>query len=135
VLDSLATRKKSAAAEAAAALDAFSAKVSGLTGAGSVSGAGGAAASRETFGAMTGTLLPIFNALQASDEVPTAQMLRAADERMRVMASLRTQWTALTTSELAALNTRLTAAGISPLKVVDVTRGPGFGTPPGSPTP
>ena len=91
----------------------------------------GAAPGTDTFGRIAGQMLPIMLLLQGSDETPTTQSTKAADERLRALSALRAQWTVLTTTDLATINKRLADAGIPPLKVVDVTVGSGF---PGSGT-
>jgi hypothetical protein len=121
-LDSISARKAGAPPELAAALDAFAAKVAALAGA---TGGGRGGGGSESFGAMTGTLLPILENLQESENPPTSHALRAADERLKAMAALRLQWMTLTTTELTALNARLTAAGQRPIAFVDIRHVPG----------
>jgi photosystem II stability/assembly factor-like uncharacterized protein len=131
-VDSITARKAKATGDLAATLDAFAQKFTAVaaTSGGGRGAAGGAGATpAESFGAMTGTLLPVMNVLQDADEVPTAQALRAADDRMRAMAALRTQWSALSTTELAAINAKLTASGLAPLRIVDVRTGTGYAGP------
>jgi hypothetical protein len=114
--DSIMARKAAATGDLPAALDAYAKKFVALVGA----GAG------DAIGSITGTLLPIMDVLQASDEAPTTQALRAADERIKAFTALKTQWTTLTTTELIAINAKLTAAGLAPLKIVEVKSGAGF---------
>ena len=126
--DSIVARQTGVTGDLAALLDAYAKKFAALVG-------GGAAeqgrASGDALGAITGTLLPVMGLLQESDEAPTTQALRAADERLKAFAALRTQWTTLTTTELTAINAKLQAAGQAPLKVVDVKTGAGFTGPAG----
>jgi hypothetical protein len=128
-VDSIATRKAKANGDLSAALDAYAAKYVALVGARAAPagrGGRGAAPGTDTFGAMTGQMLPVMEVLQGSDEAPTTQATRAADERIRALAALRAQWNVLTTTDLATINKRLADAGIPALKVVEVTIGAGF---------
>jgi hypothetical protein len=128
-VDSIVTRKAKANGDLSAALDAYAAKYVALVGARAAQpgrGGRGTARATDTFGAMTGEMLPIMQILQGSDDAPTTQAARAADERLRALAALRAQWNVLTTTDLAAINKRLADAGIPALKIVDVTIGTGF---------
>ncbi|HYV99083.1 MAG TPA: hypothetical protein VE967_16625, partial [Gemmatimonadaceae bacterium] len=124
-VDTLSARKAKATGDLAAAIDAYAAKFIMIAAVHPAAGRAGAPAP-DTFGAITGSLLPLLSALQESDEVPTSQTIRAVDERMRAMAALRAQWTSMTGAELTAINAKLAAAGQPPLKVIDVRTGTGY---------
>jgi hypothetical protein len=85
-------------------------------GGGRAGGARGGGAPAETLASASAALSGVMNLLQAADVQPTAiQLAQIADARAqgtRVM----TRWTALSTTELAALNAQLTAAGLPALK-------------------
>ena len=77
---------------------------------------GAAAAPVETLSSASAAQAGVMNLLQAADvPAPAIQLQAIASARAqgtRVMA----RWTALSSTELAALNAQLTAAGLSPLK-------------------
>ena len=84
-------------------------------------GRGGAAvpggAPADTLSSFAGSVGTIIGLLQAADVTPTAQVVAAASERQKALASLMAKWTALRTTELAALNARLKQSGQPPIVI------------------
>ena len=56
------------------------------------------------------------SSLQAADVRPTTVQLNAIASARAAAAPIMAKWNALMSTELTALNTKLTAAGLAPLK-------------------
>jgi len=97
------------------------AQAAAAPGAAPAAGRGGAAApsvaSAETLSAFGGTVTSIIGLLQAADVTPTSQVVAAATARQKALASLMATWTAIKTTELAALNATLKQAGQPPIVI------------------
>jgi hypothetical protein len=90
-------------------------------GAGRAAGAGAragapAAAPAETLATASAALSGVMNLLQAADVTPTAVQLKAMADAQAQGTRVMAKWTALSTTELAALNAQLTAGGLPALK-------------------
>ena len=97
------------------------AQAAAAPGAAPAAGRGGAAAPSaalaETLSAFGGTVTSIIGLLQAADVTPTSQVVAAAADRQKALAALMAKWTALKTTELAALNATLKQAGQPPIVI------------------
>ena len=130
-IDSIADRRAKASGALSDTLLAFAARFAAVAGVQNSSGGRGgrgAATPSETFATTTASMLPVYDVIQAADDQPTTQVLRAANERVAAFNALRTTWTTLTTTDLKSINARLTSAGLPPLVVVEVRRGTGVPT-------
>ncbi len=78
-------------------------------------GRGAAGAAQPSLGSMSGELLTMMQAIEQSDMAPTSQTMLAVARTQQSFASLMSRWTALRTTELAALNAKLEAAGAPPV--------------------
>ena len=81
-------------------------------------GRGGAAPAStvETLSSASASIAGVMNLLQGADVRPTTVQLNAIAKARAEGARVMARWTALSSTELAALNAQLTAAGLSPLK-------------------
>jgi photosystem II stability/assembly factor-like uncharacterized protein len=110
-------RGKSSDATLAAAIDAFDQAVAALVGQGGGGGRGGgrgrggAGGASPTFRSITGDLSTLLALLEDADVEPTTQAMTAVRNAQRDVASLVSRWNQLRTVDLAALNTKLRAAG------------------------
>jgi hypothetical protein len=119
-------RSARSAEAAAAAIDAFEAKLNALAGSGGAGGgrgggrgAGGGrgGAAQPTFGAIAGELSTVLNVIQDADVPPTSQALTAAAKAERDFATLTAGWNVLRTSDLKTLNDALTKANVQPISI------------------
>jgi len=69
----------------------------------------------ETLTAESGALAGVMNILQGADVRPTTVQLKAISAARATAAASTATWTAIKAVDLPALNTKLTAAGLSPL--------------------
>ena len=114
---------------AATALDAFIKRVQAVEGTAPAAGGGGRggrgggagaptpAAPADTLWAVRGTLSGLMNSMQAADVAPTANTRTALTNALAVAKQVTARWTALRTTELAALNAVLKANGLSPIAI------------------
>jgi len=79
-------------------------------------GRGGAGA-QPTFASINGELMSLLSLLEDADAEPTTQAVAAVRAAQREFDGLVTRWTAMRTSELAALNVKLKAAGQAAITV------------------
>ena len=84
-------------------------------GGGGRGGRGGAPAP-DSFGSIQGELNGPFGALQGADATPTTQVVAAANDRLAVFAALKGKWDAVVKTDLPALNAKLKAAGVEPVR-------------------
>ena len=134
--------RRTSAASAADAIDAFSKKLDEIAGADQGGGGGGrgrrggggggggrgargggAAASAppaDSYASIQGTLLGPEGLLQGADETPTTQAVAAANDRLKAFAAVRARWDALIKADLPALNAKLKAAGAEPVAAANV---------------
>jgi hypothetical protein len=94
----------------------------GGVGFGAAGGAGGGrggegGGATESFANIGGPLTQMMTALQSADVAPTSRLVAAVGARQASLTKLLAQWTALKTTELGALNTKLKAANLAPLSV------------------
>jgi hypothetical protein len=80
-------------------------------------GAPGGGTPAETLSSFGGSVTSIIGLLQAADVTPTSQVVAGATERQKALASLMAKWTALKTTELAALNATLKQASQPPIVI------------------
>ena len=109
-------RTRSNDAQLSAAIDRYDSTILSIAGAtggrgGRGGGRGRGAASGVTLTSLDGELLSMMAALEEADAAPTTATLAAAHATQRDFGSLVARWTAATSSELAALNAKLRAAG------------------------
>jgi len=114
-------------ATALAAFDAKAVALEGVSGGGGGRGGRGGAAApgaaapgaapADTLSSFSGSVTSIIGLLQAADVTPTSQVVAAAAERQKALASLMAKWTALKATELAALNAQLKQAGQPPIAI------------------
>jgi photosystem II stability/assembly factor-like uncharacterized protein len=102
--------------DAIAAFDQQIAAVVGQGGGGGRRGGGGGrgrggAPGQTTFASINGDLMSLLNLLEDADAEPTSQATAAVAKIEQDYAALMSRWTALRTTELASLNTKLRAAG------------------------
>jgi hypothetical protein len=118
-------RREGASGAAADALDAFVAKATALEGAPPAAGGGGRGGGRgaaapsaapDTLWGVRTALAGLMNSMQAADVAPTTNTTRAVSAARTAAAGVMARWTALRTTELAALNATLKAAGIPPIE-------------------
>jgi hypothetical protein len=123
-----------ASGEVASALSAYDRKLEAIAGAqpaaggrgrggagragggGRAGGARGGGAPVETLATASASLAGVMNVLQAADVQPTAVQLAQISEARGQGTRVMGRWATLSTTELAALNARLTAAGLPALK-------------------
>jgi len=98
--DQIAALRPKASGSTAQALDAFGKKVEGVA--------------LKTAGA---SLAGVMNSLQAADVTPTAAELDAIAKARASAAKIMTQWTAIKTVDVPALNAKLAAAGLARLEM------------------
>jgi Tfp pilus assembly protein FimT len=110
-------RTRAVSPDLSAAIDSLDAAVSALTGnggggrrGGGGRGRGGAAA-QPTFTSINGDLLAMLALLEEADAEPTTQAVAAVRAVRADFAAMLLRWHRLSTSDLAALNARLRAAG------------------------
>ena len=119
-----ATLRAGASGAAATAIDAFVKRLQAVEGtAPSAAGAGGrggrgggapaTATASDTLWGVRGTLSGLMNALQAADVAPTANTRVALTNALAAAKQVTSRWTALRTTELAALNVTLKAQGLT----------------------
>jgi photosystem II stability/assembly factor-like uncharacterized protein len=133
--DQVARAKAGASGGAMAALDAFDKKVeavAGSAGAGAGGGRGGrggrgggpvpsatptaatpAVGAPETLAGASVMLSGVMNSLQGADAQPTALQVTTIETALKNARAAMTRWNVLKTTELAALNAQLKAAGIA----------------------
>ncbi|HVX38712.1 MAG TPA: hypothetical protein VHB25_03980, partial [Gemmatimonadaceae bacterium] len=105
-------------ASAKAALAAFEDKLSALvgqSGGGRRGGRGRGGAAQPSLGSMSGDLLGMMQTIEQSDMAPTSQTMQAVARTEQDFAGVMARWNALRTTELAAVNAKLKAAGGSPI--------------------
>ena len=107
VREARATAPPGAAADALAEFDRKAAAIEG-TGGGFFGGAGGA----PSLGRSGGELGTLYGALQDADVAPTTQLLAAVAEKELAAKTVLVRWRVLRSTDLAALNTALRAAGL-----------------------
>jgi hypothetical protein len=120
-----ATLRAGASGAAATAIDAFVKRLQAMEGAapsaagGGRGGRGGGApaTASDTLWGVRGTLSGLMNALQAADVAPTANTRIAFTNALAAAKQVTSRWTALRTTELAALNVTLKAQGVGPLAI------------------
>jgi hypothetical protein len=101
------------------AIGAFDQQIVAIVGQGAGGGRGrggggrgrGGAPGQPTFASINGELMSLMTLLEDADAEPTSQALAAVGRVEQEFATLTTRWTALRTTELAALNAKLRAAG------------------------
>src|ERR1019366_7006210 len=71
----------------------------------------------DSFGSIQGELSGPFGALQGADGVPTTQVVAAADDRLKLFATLKGKWDAIVKTDPPALNAKLKARGAEPVSV------------------
>jgi len=103
----------SAVAKALAAFDAKAAAIEGTPGGGFGGGQGGGAG--DTLAGITSSLTSLVGVLQGADAAPTSQAMAAVGDRRRALVDLLGRWTAFRTTEIAAMNGQLRAAGLPEL--------------------
>jgi photosystem II stability/assembly factor-like uncharacterized protein len=121
----IARTKSQATGAAATALDAFDKKIETVAGA-SAGPAGGRGGRGGGFGAPIGgapdtlngasqALAGVMNSLQGADAQPTALQVTSIETALRNARAAMARWNMLKTTEVAALNAQLKAAGIAPV--------------------
>lgn len=73
---------------------------------------GGGATAPPTLQSVSTTMLAAAMAMQAADQAPTLREVEATNAARRQSVAVIARWTALTTTELAALNAKRSAAGL-----------------------
>ena len=111
-----------AAAPLVAALDS---KLAALAGPGTSSRGGrggrggggrGGPAAPPSFGSVAAGFAAPMNAIQEADEPPTATMVAAATQQLKIYAGLKARWEAIVSTDVPALNAALVKAGSQPVK-------------------
>jgi photosystem II stability/assembly factor-like uncharacterized protein len=97
--------------EAINAYDASLGALSGQAGGGRRGGGRGGAAAQPSFASINGELMTLLALLEDADAEPTTQAVAAVKGAQSEFAGLVSRWSALRTTDLAALNTKLRAAG------------------------
>jgi hypothetical protein len=130
IRDRLAKLQSQASGPAAEALAAFDKTVEALTGAqatpggrgrgqgpGGGGGRGGPAPARaDTLTAATAGLAAVMSSLQAADVQPTTMQLTTIAAARNAASRVMARWNVLRTTELAALNAKLKAAGLAAIQ-------------------
>jgi hypothetical protein len=130
IRDRLAKLQSQASGPAAEALAAFDKTVEALTGAqatpggrgrgqgpGGGGGRGGPAPARaDTLNAATAGLAAVMSSLQAADVQPTTMQLTTIAAARNAASRVMARWNVLRTTELAALNAKLKAAGLAAIQ-------------------
>ena len=105
-------------------IDAFDAALVAIVGQGGGGGrgggrgrGGGGAAGEPTYRAINAELSTLLALLEQADAEPTTQAMTAVRNAQRDFASLNARWARLRTTELAALNAKLRAAGQQPIVI------------------
>jgi hypothetical protein len=103
-------------ADAITAFDQQLLVVAGQGGGGGRRGGGGGrgrggAPGQQSFSTINGELMSLLNLLEDADAEPTSQAVAAVVKVEQEFATLMNRWTTLRTTELAALNAKLNAAG------------------------
>jgi len=80
-------------------------------------GRGGGAGAQTTFRSINGELMTLFSLLEDADGEPTTQAMTAIRGVQREFADLQARWSRLRTTDLAALNAKLRAAGQQPIVI------------------
>jgi len=112
--------KVKATGEVAKALADFEAKVAALAGGnagGGARGGAGATPAPPSLGTAARGLTGAMNLLQGADVAPTAVQLKAIATAREAGAAMMAKWTALKTIDLAAVNTKVKAAGLPAIVV------------------
>jgi hypothetical protein len=107
-------RGKVSDASLTSAIDAFDASIGAIVGqggGGGRGGRGGAGAAQTTFRSINGELMTLFNLLEDADAELTTQAAAAVTSARRDFSALESRWAKIRTTDLAALNARLRAAG------------------------
>jgi hypothetical protein len=106
-----------------AAIDAFDQAVVAIAGQGAGGGRGGgrgrggAGTAQTTFRSINGELMTLYSLLEDADGEPTTQAMSAIRAVQRDFADLQARWSRLRTTDLAALNAKLRAAGQQPIAI------------------
>ena len=103
----LKTRRAAAKAELQPALDSLDAELAKFDGAQGAS----------SFGALQSQLLSVMEVLQSGDGVPTSQAVAAANALGKTLTGLTAKWGGFVKTAVPAMNSRLSAAGMEPLKI------------------
>ena len=106
--EQIATRQAEANGEIAGALTSLNAKIQALIGA--------APAGPDTLTGAGAGLAGVMNILQAADVQPTAVQLKAIATARTAAAAAMAKWAAIKTVDLPALNAKVNAAGLAPVK-------------------
>jgi photosystem II stability/assembly factor-like uncharacterized protein len=109
--------QKAAAIEGQAAGGGFGQRGGGAPPMGGQRGRGGAGAGGDTLSSIGGTLNSLMSALQAADVAPTSQLTKAVTERRQALTALMAKWNDLRTTDVAALNAQLKAAGLAAIEI------------------
>ena len=101
-----------ATADAIAAFDQKVVALGGATGGGRGGGRGAVAAGPDTLASVSSSLTQLMRLLESADVMPSTQAVAAATDRRAALAKLLERWNALTSRDLADLNTRLKQANL-----------------------
>jgi photosystem II stability/assembly factor-like uncharacterized protein len=104
-----------AAAEALANLDKKLEALEGRGGGGRFGRFGGGGP--DTLGSVSGSLAMLMGVLQEADLAPTTQVVAAAAERRRALATLMGRWNEIKTRDIPAVNTQLRQSSLPELKL------------------
>jgi hypothetical protein len=123
-------RAQGPAAEAMAAFDKKAADLEGATGGGrggrggggGGGGRGGISSGPETLSTAGGSLTALIRLLEGADVAPSTQLAAAVTNRRTAVAAVIQKWTALKTTDLAALNVQLKQANLPELKLEPAPR-------------
>jgi len=118
-------RARSNDAALSSAIDGFDAALvavvgqggGGGRGGGRGRGGGGAPGAQPTFRSINAELSTLLTLIEEADAEPTTQAMTAVRNVQRDFASLNARWARLRTTELAALNAKLRAAGQQPIVI------------------
>jgi photosystem II stability/assembly factor-like uncharacterized protein len=103
------------------AIAAFDQKLTALEGTpagpGGAGGGRGAAAGPDTLSSVNATLLLLMRSIQNADVAPSTQMIAAAADRRKAMATLIQRWSTVKTQDLPSLNARLKQANLPEARV------------------
>ena len=117
-------RSKVSDGSVTSAIDAFEASIGAVVGqgggggrGGGRGGGGGGASATPTLRSITGELMTLFNFLEDADAEPTTQAAAAIRAAQREFVALESRWARIRTTDLAALNAKLRAAGQPPITI------------------
>jgi photosystem II stability/assembly factor-like uncharacterized protein len=75
-----------------------------------------AGAAQPSFGSVANDLLNVMSTADEVDAMPTTQLIAASTQLQKILGDLDTRWSQLRSTEIAALNAKLKAAGLAEIR-------------------